>query len=288
MFAPHHHAAASAVVALLTQCLVSVFSITSGPRVVEAFSALGACAAVTASYLMGENRMSDVHFGRRGVSTMLLFSWSARLGAHLWLRNRPPRVPATALAFSRALWSAGAALPVVLLVASPQASDDMSVSASSLAAACAAAIALEAFADADKMAWHADPPKDGSPILCRRAWAWSRHPNLFGECAVHASLCALASPGTAMAWLPRSVTLAMVTHVLFTPYGPFVSLERAKAVIYASDQAYNQYVQNTSPFIPLPAWVWANTSSHLKTCLLERKDWARNAGAALLVAATAV
>lgn len=87
-----HHVGAAILVAILTQAVGTLLAIRGTSRAVEAFSTMGAPAAVVTSHFITSQHLSTIRFGRRFAATVLVFAWSARLGAYLWLRNRPPKV----------------------------------------------------------------------------------------------------------------------------------------------------------------------------------------------------
>lgn len=112
---PHYHVVRTVLVALFTQGVGCALSTMTTPRAAEAFATLGASVAVLVAC-----QESVFHVaGRRAMCGGLLVLWSLRLSAHLFVRNRPPRIRLSSLAISRTMWSAAAALPVVLLIATP-------------------------------------------------------------------------------------------------------------------------------------------------------------------------
>lgn len=282
MYTPHHHLALTGTAALGAQLAGSGVSLVAGVRYADAFAALGASAAALASaWVSGSVR----RFGRRWVAVALLAAWSVRLSVFLFARNKPSAVRLAALATSRTLWSAGAALPVVLLLSS-SAPDTLTAGERLAAFAGAAAIALEAAADRSKSAWwRGAGPTEEDPVLAEGLWALSRHPNLFGEALLHLALCALTVRGADLVWLSVLGAAAMASHVALGNSGPLVALERRKAVMLAKNAAYAEYVSSTSVFVPLPRRAWAALGPRARALLFERKDWHKDATVELLISA---
>ena len=127
----------------------------------------------------------------------------------------------------------------------------------------AAGLALETAADRQKAEWHAahplrpDSAATEPPVCTVGAWAWSRHPNLFGEACFHCGLYALVAAVTPP--VVAAAPLATVLTVAWLPTGPLRTLEREKSAVFAGHPAYLKYAMRTSPFIPMPSnlYVWA-------------------------------
>ena len=49
---------------------------------------------------------------------------------------------------------------------------------------------------------------------------------------------------------------ALVAWIALLPAGPLQTLERQKAVMFAAHPRYLEYLHGTSPFVPLPPWLW--------------------------------
>ena len=105
----------------------------------------------------------------------------------------------------------------------------------------AAGLEFESVADRQLARFRADPANKGK-LLASGVWAWSRHPNYFGE--------ALAWWGIALAALPSAGTLALVSPILMTLMLRFVSgvpmLDRA----WASRPGFDAWTRRTNAFFP--------------------------------------
>ncbi len=87
---------------------------------------------------------------------------------------------------------------------------------------------------------------DGAEFLQTGLWAWSRHPNYFGEAFFWVSLWAVALAGGHGPWWGAAGGLSMIS--LFV----FVSIPMMKKKNLARKPGYAAYISRTSSFIPLP------------------------------------
>lgn len=252
---PQHHVVISLLVAAAVQAgALAAHSVR--PRAMEACS--GASAAVTA---LATLLARGTYFPRQVAASSLLACWGARLSVHLARRDVESRLPARRLCVTRTLWAALVALPVVAvntLQAEPKPAGSLELAG---AAAALLGLALEAVADAQKTAWHeAHPQRPGSgdaepPVCAAGAWAWSRHPNLFGEMLFHAGLYALVARVTPA--VVAASPVATVLTVAWLPTGPLKTLEREKFSLFAGYPAYLKYVARTSLLLPVPPGAYA-------------------------------
>ncbi|QPF74513.1 DUF1295 domain-containing protein [Roseateles sp. DAIF2] len=111
----------------------------------------------------------------------------------------------------------------------------------------ATGIAVETVADAQLARFLRDPRREGA-VMDRGLWAWSRHPNYFGEACVWwgLGLMAVAGGGRGAAWSLASPLL--MTGLLLKVSGVAL-LERD---IAERRPAYRDYAARTSAFIPWP------------------------------------
>jgi steroid 5-alpha reductase family enzyme len=89
-------------------------------------------------------------------------------------------------------------------------------------------------------------PKNRGKVMDRGLWAWSRHPNYFGEFLIWWGffLVALTTPGgwwTMVSPVIISIVLLKMTGVPLT-----------EAALRARRPGYAEYIKNTSPFFPRP------------------------------------
>lgn len=107
-----------------------------------------------------------------------------------------------------------------------------------------AGLAFEAVGDAQLTRFKRDPANRGR-IMREGLWAWTRHPNYFGESLAWWGLgvVALAVPG---GWL-AAVGPATITFLLVKVSG--IPMLEAK---HAGEPAFEEYRRTTSAFVPLP------------------------------------
>jgi steroid 5-alpha reductase family enzyme len=105
---------------------------------------------------------------------------------------------------------------------------------------------LEAIGDAQLERFRSEPANRGR-ILDTGLWAWSRHPNYFGEATVWTGLW-LMSVGNVAGWL-AVVSPLILTYYLVARTG-IAYLERAMAARRGPE--YEEYRRRTSGFVPLP------------------------------------
>lgn len=108
-----------------------------------------------------------------------------------------------------------------------------------------AGFVFETLGDAQLARFKADPTNQGR-VMDRGLWAWSRHPNYFGEFLIWWGffLIALATPGgawTIVSPIIVSLVLLKMTGVPLTE----AALKRRRA-------GYQAYIQRTSAFFPRP------------------------------------
>jgi steroid 5-alpha reductase family enzyme len=110
---------------------------------------------------------------------------------------------------------------------------------------------LETVADLQKYHFSLEPKNKGQWI-CSGIWAWSRHPNYFGEMLIWVGIYLFVLPILPLA----AVLIALVSPLYIVLLLLFVSglppLERAADTRWGSDPAYRQYKRHTSALIPWP------------------------------------
>jgi len=106
--------------------------------------------------------------------------------------------------------------------------------------------AFEAVGDWQLARFKADPANAGR-VMDRGLWAWTRHPNYFGDAAVWTGLfvLALGSP-----WGLLTIVSPIVMTKLLVSFSGKALLERGMR--RSKGQAYDDYVARTSGFFPLP------------------------------------
>jgi len=115
------------------------------------------------------------------------------------------------------------------------------------AAVAAAGLVIEAVAAAQLARFLRGPRREGA-VMDSGLWAWSRHPNYFGECCFWWGLgaMALAAGGWSSAWCLAS---PLVMTLLLLKVSGVALLEQD---IAERRPAYRDYIARTSAFIPWP------------------------------------
>ena len=192
---------------------------------------------------------------------LIVVIWAARLGGYLVIRirrmKRDKRFDGIRENFFRfgAFWLGQGLtvfvvlLPTLLVLPKPDSVIPLQTWIGFVIAV--AAIAFEGIADWQKYTFINSPENKGKWIASG-LWAWSRHPNYFGEIMVWTGLYIAALPylssgerllGLASPWL-ITATLLFVTGI--------PKLEAGADKRWGGDAAYQAYKQGTSVLIPLP------------------------------------
>jgi len=192
----------------------------------------------------------------------LLLAWALRLAVYISLRNRGHGEDRRYRAM-RARHGAGFGFKSLYLVFGLQAvlawivgwpllaalAHPTPLTALDLAGAmlAAAGMVIEALADAQLARFLKGPRREGA-VMDRGLWAWSRHPNYFGEACVWwgLGLMALAAGGWSASW---SLLSPLMMTVLLLKVSGVALLEQD---IGERRPAYRDYAARTSAFIPWP------------------------------------
>lgn len=112
----------------------------------------------------------------------------------------------------------------------------------------AAGFGIEVIADRQKSAFKADPANSGR-FITTGLWAWSRHPNYFGEITLWTGIAIMAIP-VLSGW--RFVTLIspIFVAVLITRISGLPMLESRADARWGDEEAYRRYKAATPVLIP--------------------------------------
>jgi len=192
----------------------------------------------------------------------LVTLWALRLGGHLlWRSHGSPEDPRyaamrryhgrrfrwvslfTVFLLQGALQVA-VALPVAVVAAhpGPLALGWLDVLGAAL---FAAGLAFETVGDFQLARFRADPRSAGR-VMDRGLWAWTRHPNYFGDCLAWWGIWAVAASTPLGPWTIVS-PLAMTFLLLRVSGVPMLERGLAK-----TRPGYRDYVARTSAFVPWP------------------------------------
>ncbi|MET8979992.1 DUF1295 domain-containing protein [Streptomyces sp. NPDC004539] len=217
--------------------------------------AFTAVAAVTFAASAGHGDL-----GRRLLVTSLTALWGLRLAAHIARRGRghgeDPRYEAmlakapgsrNAYALRKVYLLQGA---LVWLVSLPvQAAQYVPAPPSALAWAGAAlwavGLGFEAVGDAQLARFKADPANRGA-VMDRGLWAWTRHPNYFGDFCVWWGLFLLTCDS------PQAAAVSLVSPVVMSLLLTRGSGQRLLERHMADRPGYAAYMARTSGFLPRP------------------------------------
>jgi steroid 5-alpha reductase family enzyme len=113
-----------------------------------------------------------------------------------------------------------------------------------------AAFAIEVTADAQKSRFRADPQNKGK-FINTGLWAWSRHPNYFGEIVLWIGVAVIALP-ILRGWQWVTLISPVFVTLLITRISGVPILERRADEKWGGQEDYEAYKERTSVLIPLP------------------------------------
>ena len=102
---------------------------------------------------------------------------------------------------------------------------------------------VEAVADAQKSRFKADPANRGR-FIHSGLWAWSRHPNYFGEITLWTGICLIALPSFS-GWLWLGLISPLFVAWLLLGVSGVPMLEEAAEKRWGDDPDYQRYRDNT-------------------------------------------
>jgi steroid 5-alpha reductase family enzyme len=242
-------------VALVAMTLLWLLSLRLGDAsIVDPFWGPG-FALVTATYLVVDGRYVE----RGLLAFVLVGAWAARLGWHLFRRNRREGEDKRYAAMREA-GGPGWAMRSLVTVFWLQAVLLWIISAPLLGSVTSTAplgvwdlvgttifflgLTFEALADLQLARFKADPANEGK-VLDTGLWRYSRHPNYFGEFVLWWGLYLVAVGGGAY-W---SVVGSLVISFLLLKVSGVTMLEDS---LKSSKPGYAAYVRRTSTFVPWP------------------------------------
>jgi steroid 5-alpha reductase family enzyme len=249
---------AAAAIAALMAVVLAISLKTSNWSVVDTFWGLGFVAVAVVSYLVTVGHGDG---GRRLVALAVPVVWGLRLAGYIHWRNhgKPEDPRYTALLRRRTgrlvpyvlrtiFWAQGWVMWVVAIPISVAMVEDEPVNWVTWTGVGLAAVGLffEAVGDVQLSRFRADPANAGK-IMDRGLWAWSRHPNYFGDLCVMAALWLIACG----AWVGVGTLFApvLMTYMLVRKTGKRM-LDRRLA--RTRGEAYVAYAARTSGLVPRP------------------------------------
>lgn len=191
----------------------------------------------------------------------LVVVWAARLGSYLVRRirraGRDDRFDAIKPSFARflaawtlqGLWialTAGAALAAITGTTRVPLGP---VAVAGLAT-WAAGFAIEVVADRQKASFRADPANRGR-FIRDGLWAWSRHPNYFGEIVLWTGV-ALVAVEALVGWQLVTLVSPLFVALLLTRVSGVPMMERKADATWGGQPDYEAYKAATPVLIPRP------------------------------------
>ncbi len=192
---------------------------------------------------------------------VLVVVWAARLGTYLVRRirkaGRDDRFEAIKRSFVRflaawtlqGLWvSLTLAAALAAITTTARAPIDGVVFAG--VAIWAAGFAIEAVADWQKSRFRADPANRGR-FIRDGLWAWSRHPNYFGEIVLWVGVAIVALP-VLQGWQYVTLVSPLFVALLLTRVSGVPLLERKADATWGGQADYEAYKARTPVLVPRP------------------------------------
>ncbi|WP_206680427.1 DUF1295 domain-containing protein [Flaviflexus huanghaiensis] len=113
-----------------------------------------------------------------------------------------------------------------------------------------AGFAIEVTADLQKRVWRKKPENKGRYITTG-LWAWSRHPNYFGEITLWLGVALAAMPNLS-GWQYIGLVSPVFVTILLTRVSGIPLLEKQGEERWGDEEGYRDYVERTPVLIPMP------------------------------------
>jgi steroid 5-alpha reductase family enzyme len=204
---------------------------------------------------------SSVVDGRSILLTLLVAIWAARLSSFLFRRihraGKDARFDEMKPSFFRFLnaWTLQGLWVAFTLSAALVAITTITRKPLGLLAAIgflvwAFGFAIEVVADAQKSRFRADPGNKGR-FIHTGLWAWSRHPNYFGEIVLWIGVAVIALP-ILQSWQWVTLISPVFVTVLLTRISGVPMLEKRADEKWGGQEDYEAYKERTPVLIPRP------------------------------------
>jgi steroid 5-alpha reductase family enzyme len=227
--------------------------------IIDIFWGPGFVVAAVVSYVVSSGSSGDDT--RRLVVLALTSVWGLRLGAYIGNRNRGHGQDKRYTALMRhqtgsligflvrKIYGLQGVLMIVISVPVQLAmyeSEPLGIIGAVGIAIWAVGFVFETVGDWQLARFKADPANAGK-VMDRGLWAWTRHPNYFGDAAVWTGLFVLA---LGSAWGLLTIVSPIIMIKLLVSYSGKALTE--KGMRRSKGAAYESYVARTSGFVPLP------------------------------------
>jgi steroid 5-alpha reductase family enzyme len=205
--------------------------------------------------------LSPERDARSIVLLVLVVVWAARLGTYLVRRirkaGRDDRFDALKPSFVRflATWTlqglwVSLTLAAALAAITTTVREPLGTLSFIGLAVWAAGLAVEAVADLQKSRFRADPANEGR-FIQGGLWAWSRHPNYFGEIVLWVGVALIAVPVLA-GWQWVTLISPLFVTVLLTRVSGVPMLESKADARWGGQADYEAYKARTPVLVPRP------------------------------------
>ncbi len=198
---------------------------------------------------------------RSWLLTALILIWALRLGSYLFQRVRQTgkdgrfdRIKQSPTRFLmvwtlQGLWVTFTAAAAHAAIASDT-RRDLGLLAVIGVAVWVLGFGLEVVADNQKSAFRRDSANDGR-FITNGLWAWSRHPNYFGEILLWVGVALIALP-VLRGWQLITLISPVFVYVLLTRISGLPMLEHRADKRWGGDEDYEAYKASTPVLVPRP------------------------------------
>lgn len=191
----------------------------------------------------------------------LVLIWAGRLGSFLFLRIRragkDPRFDAIKGVFPRFLstWSLQGlwvllTLACALAAMTSERSEPLGIFAAIGLLVWLIGFGIEAISDRQKSQFRNDPANAGR-FIQSGLWAWSRHPNYFGEIVLWIGVAIIAFPAL-QGWQYATLISPVFVTLLLTRVSGVPLLEKRADKEWGDDPEYQAYKAATPSLVPRP------------------------------------
>ena len=205
--------------------------------------------------------LSDNLDARAVIAAAMVIVWTVRLGTFLFRRirrdgrdGRFDEIKTSPLRFFSAwtiqgLWVLLTAAAALAIITTTERRDLGWVAYLGIAV-WLAGFAIEAVADRQKSVFKQDPANDGR-FITAGLWAWSRHPNYFGEITLWTGMAILAIP-VLSGWQWVVLISPVFVTLLLTRVSGIPMLEARSDKRWGEEEAYQAYKAATPVLVPRP------------------------------------
>lgn len=204
---------------------------------------------------------SDSLDARGWIVTAMVLIWTGRLGIFLYRRiqregkdGRFDDIKVDPLRFLsswtiQGLWVLLTAAAALAIITSTE-RQDLSVLGYIGIAVWLIGFTIEAVADGQKSAFKQDPANQGR-FITTGLWAWSRHPNYFGEITLWTGVAVMAIP-ILSGWRWMVLISPVFVTLLLTRVSGIPMLERRSDKRWGDEEEYQRYKASTPVLVPRP------------------------------------